>query len=272
MEDLAYRRLLDLAYSTELPITLDIKKLSRLIYLRDNEAEIKDVLDEFFDKNEDGYINNRVLKEMDEIGDKSEKAKLSADKRWERFKIKQSINNNNANANANNNAVDLCELNANASNNHSNASKSNAFESKNDATQDPRPKTQDPALSPTVYKLKQEPVDNSNLIAKACGQLSDFGVKDINQKNTRLADLIHDGTTLQQIANAAAESPGKCMNYILAKLEGQRSDQSESDWKQDDASVLAKAKQFRIGTAGKRKSQLINEIQGFIKKNDNQVV
>jgi uncharacterized protein YdaU (DUF1376 family) len=57
-EDLAYRRLLDLYYMSEKPIALDVKLVARKIGMEIEETE--SVLVEFFDKQDDGYHNNRA--------------------------------------------------------------------------------------------------------------------------------------------------------------------------------------------------------------------
>jgi uncharacterized protein YdaU (DUF1376 family) len=57
-EDLAYRRLLDLYYMSERPIALDVKSVARKIGMEIEETE--SVLVEFFDKQDDGYHNNRA--------------------------------------------------------------------------------------------------------------------------------------------------------------------------------------------------------------------
>jgi uncharacterized protein YdaU (DUF1376 family) len=61
-EDLTYRRLLDLYYMSEKPIALDIKLVARKIGMEIEETE--SVLVEFFDKQEDGYHNNRANVEI----------------------------------------------------------------------------------------------------------------------------------------------------------------------------------------------------------------
>lgn len=121
IEDIAYRRMLDLAYTTEKPLTKDIRELSRLINLRKQQQEITDVLNEFWECVEEGWINNRVLKEIEATGQKSELAARSAKVRWDKMK--------DANA-----MREECERNANAS-------KKNANASKNDATRDTLPET-----------------------------------------------------------------------------------------------------------------------------------
>ena len=61
-EDLAYRRLIDLYMMSESPIPLDTKSVSRKVRL--DEDIVVAVLDEFFDKAEDGYHNARCDKEI----------------------------------------------------------------------------------------------------------------------------------------------------------------------------------------------------------------
>jgi len=57
-EDLAYRRLLDLYYMSEKPISLDVKLVARKIGMEIEETE--SVLVEFFELHDDGYHNNRA--------------------------------------------------------------------------------------------------------------------------------------------------------------------------------------------------------------------
>lgn len=112
IEDLAFRRMLDLYYLSESPLP-EIKKIARAICMRDNIEDIQNVLDEFFLDTEEGFIHERCEREIKAMNDKSGKAKLSAQKRWSKT--------DNANA-----MPEPCEGNANASNNHANASKTDA--------------------------------------------------------------------------------------------------------------------------------------------------
>jgi uncharacterized protein YdaU (DUF1376 family) len=61
-EDLAYRRLLDMAYITEKPIPLDTALVSRRI--RIDQDIVEQVLNEFFERTEDGFRNRRVEEEV----------------------------------------------------------------------------------------------------------------------------------------------------------------------------------------------------------------
>jgi uncharacterized protein YdaU (DUF1376 family) len=61
-EDLAYRRLLDLYYMSEKEIPLDTESVARKIRLDLDITE--SVLDEFFERTETGYFNNRCHVEV----------------------------------------------------------------------------------------------------------------------------------------------------------------------------------------------------------------
>lgn len=61
-EDLAYRRLLDLYYMSEKPIPLDTESVSRKIRLDLDITE--SVLNEFFERTEEGYRNTRCDEEI----------------------------------------------------------------------------------------------------------------------------------------------------------------------------------------------------------------
>jgi len=61
-EDLAYRRLLDMAYLTEKPIPLDTNLVARRV--RIDQDIVEQVLSEFFEKTESGYRNRRVEEEV----------------------------------------------------------------------------------------------------------------------------------------------------------------------------------------------------------------
>lgn len=80
MEDLAYRRLLDLYYSSEKPIIKDIKKLSRLLSLHDFEEDIIQVLEDFFECTDEGYVQNRVVEEITKYHAKSDAARANGRK------------------------------------------------------------------------------------------------------------------------------------------------------------------------------------------------
>lgn len=86
MEDLAYRRMLDLYYRAEGPLPSSIDEIARLIRMRSHTASIAIVLQDFFVECADGYRNQRADQELRSIYEKSAKAKASANARWNKNK------------------------------------------------------------------------------------------------------------------------------------------------------------------------------------------
>jgi uncharacterized protein YdaU (DUF1376 family) len=85
IEDLAYRRLLDLYYLQERPLNSGLTSVARQINMRDYETEVQAVLEEFFDLTDDGWTNFRADKEIAHYKAKVEQAsragKASAERR-----------------------------------------------------------------------------------------------------------------------------------------------------------------------------------------------
>lgn len=93
MEDLAYRRMLDLYYLKEKPLPRSVDQIARLIRMRSHTECIANVLQDFFFCEKDGYHNSGADKVLSRVQSKSAKAKEAALKRW-------SKNNNLEDANA----------------------------------------------------------------------------------------------------------------------------------------------------------------------------
>ena len=85
IEDLAYRRLLDLYYLHERPLNSGIAAVARQIGMREHEDKVKSILEEFFHMSEDGWINARADREIKHFHSKIEQAsragKASAQRR-----------------------------------------------------------------------------------------------------------------------------------------------------------------------------------------------
>lgn len=92
LEDSAYRRLLDVYYSTEKPLPKEHDKVCRLIRAksRQEKKSVVTILQEFFLLRSDGWINKRADQEIAKYKDKTDKARQSAAVRWD--------NERNANA------------------------------------------------------------------------------------------------------------------------------------------------------------------------------
>jgi uncharacterized protein YdaU (DUF1376 family) len=86
IEDIAYRRLLDLYYLHERPLNSGLTSVARQINLREYESEVKSVLEEFFTLTDDGWINVRADKEIAHFRGKIEQAsragRASAERRF----------------------------------------------------------------------------------------------------------------------------------------------------------------------------------------------
>jgi uncharacterized protein YdaU (DUF1376 family) len=77
MEDLAYRRLLDLYYMRELPLPADIETTAKLVRMRSMFGDVASVLREFFTLTEAGWTHSRCDSEIAKMQDKQEKARAS---------------------------------------------------------------------------------------------------------------------------------------------------------------------------------------------------
>jgi len=108
-----YRQLLDSYYLDEMPLSNDIAKLMRSHSVRnaDEQQALQNVLTDFFELTENGYIHKRCEDGIDKFHGKSASARASAMARWTNKHIA-----NNANA-----IPTQCEGNANhkpITNNH----------------------------------------------------------------------------------------------------------------------------------------------------------
>lgn len=92
MEDLAYRRMIDLYYRMEKALPDSIDDIARLIRMRTHSECIAVVLQEFFVRTEDGFENKRIEKELRGYKSKSEKARASAKSRWSKNKDLEDAN------------------------------------------------------------------------------------------------------------------------------------------------------------------------------------
>jgi uncharacterized protein YdaU (DUF1376 family) len=79
LEDLAYRRMMDVYYVAERPLPLDRRQLYRL--LRANSQDMRDAVDvviaEFFTETQDGWRHGRCDAEIEKARAKSDKAKAN---------------------------------------------------------------------------------------------------------------------------------------------------------------------------------------------------
>ena len=83
-EDAAYRRLLDVYYTTEKPLPADLRACCRLVLAStDGQREaVRVVLEEFFTLTDDGWFNRRVDAELCNLRERQDKQRDRANKRW----------------------------------------------------------------------------------------------------------------------------------------------------------------------------------------------
>ena len=85
-EDLIYRRLIDLAYDVEGPIAGDATSIARRI--RADAMQVHCILTEFWMETPSGWVNNRVMRELDRHKDHIEAKKNAAKTRWNKAREK----------------------------------------------------------------------------------------------------------------------------------------------------------------------------------------
>lgn len=89
LEHGCYRQLLDQFYLDEKPLPLEEDKLFRLFNARteDEKTAIRNVINDFWTKTEDGYVQRRSKTEIELYKDRLEVATKSAKKRWDKVSM-----------------------------------------------------------------------------------------------------------------------------------------------------------------------------------------
>jgi uncharacterized protein YdaU (DUF1376 family) len=111
-EDAAYRRLLDTYYTNEKPLPGDLRAVCRLV-LATTESQreaVRVVLEEFFRKTDEGWINTRADAEIEAMRSKQQKQREKANKRW----AKPETEHGNASAMPQHHEIDAAASNAHA--------------------------------------------------------------------------------------------------------------------------------------------------------------
>jgi len=87
IEDATYSRLIRKYYATEKPLPIDVKLVQRLINARSKEEKnsVVSILNEFFTLTNDGWRQVRCDHEIARFKDKQNKARRSAEGRWQAF-------------------------------------------------------------------------------------------------------------------------------------------------------------------------------------------
>lgn len=93
IEDIAYRRLLDLYYQTETPIQDNITAVCRQIRLRDHEDDVRQILSEFFTLQDGVWVSARCDREIEEYHIKGDIARANGKKGGRPKKLTEPTNN-----------------------------------------------------------------------------------------------------------------------------------------------------------------------------------
>ena len=80
MEDLVFRRMLDLFYESEKALPCEIERIAKLIGMKEHQEEIRCVLNDFWEETESGWINSRAEIEIVKYQSKSESARVNGRK------------------------------------------------------------------------------------------------------------------------------------------------------------------------------------------------
>ena len=78
IEDIAYRRCIDLYYLHESALPMDLTDVARLIRMREHAEIVAAVVREFFAQGVDGWYHDRCAEEIERMQDKQSKARASA--------------------------------------------------------------------------------------------------------------------------------------------------------------------------------------------------
>ena len=77
LEDLAYRRLLDIYYDTEKPLNSNVKQLARIAGMSAHTDEITNVLADFFNETEEGFTQKKAACEIEAYQAKAGTARVN---------------------------------------------------------------------------------------------------------------------------------------------------------------------------------------------------
>jgi len=77
MEDLAFRRMLDLYYETEKPLSCELARIAKSIGMSEFQEEVRTVLNEFWQETDDGWINDRASIEIQKYKSKAGTARAN---------------------------------------------------------------------------------------------------------------------------------------------------------------------------------------------------
>jgi len=261
-EDIAYRRLLDLYYQTESPISNDIKAVCRQIRMRDHEADVAIVLSEFFRLEGESWVSSRCDREIADYHSKADKARANG-RRGGRPKkqdeTKQEPRNNQAGSSSFHSAnpdVTQSEPREKLTNKQepitNNQEPRNTPPTPGGSARSTFPELEDfpdrPDVDdlPELHELPRNTGSNSHNMASAvCLIAKRMGIGLVNPGNTKLNALLNAGVQIGQFQEAIQKAlqARKSFTYALAIVEREERDARALS---DD---LAKPKAVRLAPA-----------------------
>ena len=208
VEDAAYSRLIRKYYAEEKPLPADIKAVQRLVGARTREEKqaVADILDEFFELQEDGWHNKRCDAEIERANAQAETNRQIAIQREARRKERMAWNESGTNRGQ---PV------------HESLHESCASR---EPSQTPDSRRQTPDLKPLA---SANGISTSSTSAgTVCARLKADGIQGVNPQHPKLLKLLNDGLTVDEIASVGpeAKAKGKGFAWILAAAEGRRRD------------------------------------------------
>jgi uncharacterized protein YdaU (DUF1376 family) len=237
VEDIAYRRLLDLYYQTETPIQNDIKAVCRQIRMRDHEDDVVQILSEFFTLGESGWFSARCDREIAEYKAKAGVARANGRKGGRPSKQSKPTNNPVGSFGFQSDNPDETHEKAN------HKPLTNNQEPVNTHSANALPVCDD---LPEPHQLARPVLGNSHELAGVvCKAIKATGVGLTNPSNPKLNALLHAGVTVEQFVEASTKAveKGKNFSYALGILEKEEKDA------RDLATHLAKPKQRQLPAA-----------------------
>ncbi len=212
LEDLAYRRMLDLYYRTEKPLPECKEDLARLIRMKAHVAEISDVLGEFFTLTDDGWRHSRCDAELARMKDKQAKAKASA---------QASVNARSTNAQR---TLPVRSAGAELPTPTPTPEEIQSLQRAKEARELEERETAESARALLEAEgFKPTPA------GAACRAMREAGLMTANPGDPRLLTLLEQGATVDELTGISAEAVagGKGFAWVLTVLAARRADAAQ---------------------------------------------
>ena len=221
IEHYIYRTLIDWYYLNESPIPLETHSVMRRLCLgSEDEANLLNVLSDFFKKTEEGWVHKRINQELTQYATKCETNRING-KQGGRPKKTQSVifaNPNESESNPNQEPITKEPVTINQEpreGKHAHAHVRDAAVLHNAQTHQSPPFN--PSFSPTPGGI-------------VCQQLKMLGIAAVNPSHPDLLNLLKEGTSVEEIVNCAYEAKEKGKTsflYILSMVRGRRKEAAD---------------------------------------------